>query len=324
MLSYFRAFELFHGYACHELAPHAERLSPRPRIYADANVPAGVVAYMRARLEWDVLFVMEDDGLRRAPDARHYRLAQQLRRTLITLDRDYLDDRRFPPAEGCGVLVINAPDERLLASLLAADRSRVLPPVRRRRRESSTALPLAGRKMQVHTDWGRSYGEDFNRMAHDSHRPAMIVLSGADLVLPDRMVSPGTIVIDGARIVDIRSGAAGGGHSHPPFAFYNHYIVPGFIDVHVHGVNGVDVLDGADSVRTVAARAAPLRRHRLLPDHGCVRSRGAAPDAAIRCGTCARCRRRRGARVLPAHLESNFINPAYHGAQPLGCLRSSG
>ena len=37
-----------------ELAPHAERLSPRPRIYADANVPAGVVAYMRARLEWDV------------------------------------------------------------------------------------------------------------------------------------------------------------------------------------------------------------------------------------------------------------------------------
>ena len=27
-----------------ELAPHAERLSPRPRIYADANVPAGLVA----------------------------------------------------------------------------------------------------------------------------------------------------------------------------------------------------------------------------------------------------------------------------------------
>jgi N-acetylglucosamine-6-phosphate deacetylase len=26
-------------------------------------------------------------------------------------------------------------------------------------------------------------------------------------------------------------------------------------------------------------------------------------------------------RVLPAHLESNFINPAYHGAQPLRCLR---
>jgi len=31
---------------------------------------------------------------------------------------------------------------------------------------------------------------------------------------------------------------------------------------------------------------------------------------------------RGSARVLPAHLESNFINPAYHGAQPLGCLRA--
>jgi N-acetylglucosamine-6-phosphate deacetylase len=30
----------------------------------------------------------------------------------------------------------------------------------------------------------------------------------------------------------------------------------------------------------------------------------------------------RAARVLPAHLESNFINPDYSGAQPSGCLRS--
>ena len=101
-----------------ELAAHAEHLSPRPRIYADANVPAGLVAYMRTRLGWDVLFVLEEDSLRRAPDAAHYRLAQQLRRTLVTLDRDYLDDRRFPPSEGCGVLVIHAPDERLLSALL--------------------------------------------------------------------------------------------------------------------------------------------------------------------------------------------------------------
>ena len=59
-----------------ELAPHAQRLSARPRIYADANVPAGLVAYMRLRLQWDVLFVVEEDTLRRAPDLKHYRLAQ--------------------------------------------------------------------------------------------------------------------------------------------------------------------------------------------------------------------------------------------------------
>ena len=135
-----------------ELAPHAQRLSDRPRIYADANVPAGLVTYMRVRLQWDVLFVVEEDTLRRAPDLKHYRLAQQLRRTLVTMDRDYLDDKRFPPDEGSGVLVINAPDEQQLTLLLEridralfADNAAV----------DAIALPLAGRKMQVNSDWGR-------------------------------------------------------------------------------------------------------------------------------------------------------------------------
>src|SRR5712691_11145902 len=101
-----------------ELAPHAEKLTARPRIYADANVPAGLVAHMRLRLHWDVLFVLEHDDLRRAADVKHYRLAHQLRRTLVTMDRDYLDDRRFPPAESGGVLVMCAPDERQLRLLL--------------------------------------------------------------------------------------------------------------------------------------------------------------------------------------------------------------
>ena len=134
-----------------ELAPHAARLSPRPRIYADANVPAGVVAHMRAMLDWDVLFVIEDEDLRRAPDVRHYRLALQLRRTLVTMDRDYLDDRRFPPGESGGVLVMQAPDERQLLALV----TRVDRLLFGATEEPRSALPLEGRKLQVHTDWGR-------------------------------------------------------------------------------------------------------------------------------------------------------------------------
>src|SRR3954469_10259938 len=101
-----------------ELAPHAERLTAKPRIYADANVPAGLVHHMRQRLHWDVLFVLEEAQLRRAPDIRHYRLAHDLRRTLVTMDRDYLDDRRFPAGETSGVLVIHAPDELNLTKLV--------------------------------------------------------------------------------------------------------------------------------------------------------------------------------------------------------------
>lgn len=135
-----------------ELASHAERLTARPRIYADANVPAGVVAYMRARLHWDVLFVMEEDELRRASDVKHYQLAQQLRRTLVTLDRDYLDDRRFPPSESGGVLIIQAPNEPLLSALLERVDKTLF---QGEDGEEPVALPLVGRKLQVNTDWGR-------------------------------------------------------------------------------------------------------------------------------------------------------------------------
>jgi hypothetical protein len=134
-----------------ELAAQASRLSPRPRIYADANVPVGLVSHMRRSLDWDVLHVLEDADLRRAPDLRHYHLARQLRRTLITLDRDYLDDRRFPPAETGGVLVIDAPDERELSRLLDRLDHAFFPDAG----EGFVALPLEGRKLHVHTDWGR-------------------------------------------------------------------------------------------------------------------------------------------------------------------------
>ncbi len=140
-----------------ELAPLAGPIAGRPRVYVDANVPAGVVAFMRSRLGWDVLSVVEHDDLRRARDLEHYRMARQLRRTLITLDHDYLDDRRFPATEGAGVLVVSAPDEPGLAKLLLrADRLLFRPggPAGGSREpDAKEALPLDGRKLLAHPDW---------------------------------------------------------------------------------------------------------------------------------------------------------------------------
>jgi N-acetylglucosamine-6-phosphate deacetylase len=149
----------------------------------------------------------------------------------------------------------------------------------------------------------------------------MIVLSGADLVLPDRILSPGTIVIDGDRIVDVRSDTLSGEHAYSHFAFHNHYIVPGFIDVHVHGVEGDDALDGGNAIARIAAR---------LPRYGvaafCPTTVACRPDVLRRALDQVRSLREvtpgRSARVLPARLESNFISPDYRGAQPLACLRS--
>ena len=150
----------------------------------------------------------------------------------------------------------------------------------------------------------------------------MIVLSGASLVLPDRVLSPGTLVIEDGRIAEVRSDTPSGGHT--AFAFHGHYIVPGFIDVHVHGVDGVDALDarpGGDAVAAIAAR---------LPRYGgtacCPTTVACGPEALRRVLDQVRRAREtpvsRSARVLPAHLESNFINPEYSGAQPASCLRS--
>ena len=93
----------------------------------------------------------------------------------------------------------------------------------------------------------------------------MIVLSGAELVLPDRILSPGTLVDRrrphrrhpaGRRV---QAGALA-------FAFHGHYIVPGFIDVHVHGVDGVDSLDDGDAIAAMPARLPRYGVTGVLPD----------------------------------------------------------
>jgi len=129
-----------------ELGPFADQITNEPRVYADANVPNGVVGFMREKLGWDVLFVLEHADLRRARDIEHFRLARRLARTLVTLDRDYLDDRQFPPEEGAGVIVFSVPDERWLRRLLTKMDRELF------RAAEARALPLERRKVEWHID----------------------------------------------------------------------------------------------------------------------------------------------------------------------------
>ena len=138
------------GTLASELSPHVDRAALEPRVYVDANVPLRIVQAMRGRLKWDVLYVMEHDDLRRATDGAHFRLARQLRRTLVTLDRDYLDDHLFPAAESGGVVVLSAPrEDGLLRILTRVDRDLL----RGAGDADPGSLPLEGRKLHLHVDW---------------------------------------------------------------------------------------------------------------------------------------------------------------------------
>jgi len=149
----------------------------------------------------------------------------------------------------------------------------------------------------------------------------VIVVSGGDLILPDRIITEGSLVIDGGRIVAIESRRIA-----PDGAVIidasEGYVVPGFIDVHVHGLHGHDTLDGGDAVARIAAHLHRYGVTAFCPTTvACspgdlrdvlqqVRQARVAPAAG-------------SARVLPLHLESNFINPEYRGAQPATCLRTA-
>jgi N-acetylglucosamine-6-phosphate deacetylase len=148
----------------------------------------------------------------------------------------------------------------------------------------------------------------------------MIILTGADVVLPDRILSPGTVAIDGETIVEVSAGVPAATSRDENVHLSGHFIVPGFIDVHVHGVQGTDTLDDEHAIRTMADR---------FPRYGvtafCPTSIACKPSVLRRLLTAVReCRTNpapSASRVLPAHLESNFISPEFKGAQPLECLR---
>lgn len=138
-------------------------------------------------------------------------------------------------------------------------------------------------------------------------------------MLPDRLLAPGTIVIEGGRLVEVAAGSRPKASGVTHYDLTGHVVVPGFIDVHVHGVEGFDTLATDDAIEEMAQRLT-----RFGVTAFCPTTVACSPADLVRVlegMRRARTQQASHARVLAAHLESNFINPAFKGAQPAECLR---
>lgn len=141
-----------------------------------------------------------------------------------------------------------------------------------------------------------------------------------NLVLPDQIIPGGTV-----RVVDDRITAVGNASAESRVVTLvdagDGYIVPGFIDIHVHGGAGADFMDGTDE-----AFATALTAHAR---HGttsmAVTTTVARHDQIMTVLETTRRFRQRpnssGARVLGAHFYGPYFRYEARGAHPGGAIR---
>lgn len=120
----------------------------------------------------------------------------------------------------------------------------------------------------------------------------------------------GTLHADAAGAIAAIDGAPA-----DPAANGDDYILPGFIDLHVHGGAGRDMMEGGDAARTIA---------RLHARHGTTSMLATTMTAPLEdidralsaIGQACRERGAGEARILGVHLEGPYINSGKLGAQP--------
>ncbi|MDR2648480.1 MAG: N-acetylglucosamine-6-phosphate deacetylase [Clostridiales bacterium] len=122
--------------------------------------------------------------------------------------------------------------------------------------------------------------------------------------------------------IDIEEGriAAIGNMRNPDVDLSGLLVLPGFIDIHVHGGNGSDVMDGSyEAINNISLHKLKEGVTSFCPTT--VTARPARTYAAIDAINQSIIRGVEGARALGAFLEGPYINPKYKGAHPEEYIR---
>src|SRR5690606_34286478 len=93
--------------------------------------------------------------------------------------------------------------------------------------------------------------------------------------------------------------------------------VPGFIDVHIHGVNGADVMDATEDALTIMSEALPGEGTTSFLATTMTQSNADIEKAIENTGNYMDRKQEPGkAEILGIHLEGPFVNAKRAGAQP--------
>lgn len=144
------------------------------------------------------------------------------------------------------------------------------------------------------------------------------------------LIQNGTAFVDGRLVkADVRvvggriaeAGALSAGPGEDVRDASGCYVLPGFVDIHIHAFAGADCMRGEENVRRMSRALLDTGVAAFVPT-----TMSAWPGEtyeALR-GIQAVMERPepRGAAVLGAHMEAPFLSPAYKGAQLGECLRS--
>jgi N-acetylglucosamine-6-phosphate deacetylase len=162
--------------------------------------------------------------------------------------------------------------------------------------------------------------------AHPADPPPPLLIDGATVVAADGVWSPGWLAAAGGRIQSLGPGEAPGGVRAEVGALgvvvdgRGAVLLPGFIDVHVHGGDGADAMDAdPDGLLRMARFHARHGVTALLPTTWSAPP--AALEAAVRTIAASVGPVEDGATILGAHLEGPWINPARAGAQDPAGIR---
>jgi N-acetylglucosamine-6-phosphate deacetylase len=147
-------------------------------------------------------------------------------------------------------------------------------------------------------------------MTAERTAPHVVVLSGANVVLPTGTVPGGRVIVDGTRI----AGSAPVGA--PTVDLRDHWVVPGFVDMHNHGGGGASFTSG-----TVEEILKGIHTHRLHGTTTLVASTvtGDMDGLAQRAGLLSELAEQDD--IAGIHFEGPFISPCRKGAHSEELLR---